>query len=149
MSKKHRLPKSPRAANSGPQQVTSMIESILGPDEADLNREIETICQLAARGESRVIGFDKLVLFSTTTRDAWMLDWEDQFATCLMMQGQPQPYEVGETDRQFAIKWEGRYLIDGSLFSYLEGTPPEQAGVFQSYPTRNIRDTIKRLQRGI
>ena len=89
-----------------------------------------------------------LVLFSTETRDAWMLDPDDEFALCLMKDGEPQPYEIGETDQRFAIQWTGHYRIEGALFTYIPNDTPTHARTIYGYPTEAIQRTIEGLRAG-
>ena len=146
MSKKKRRPKLLLAKQRSALSVT---ESVLVPAQANLGDEVDNICRLASRRECRVIGFSKLVFFSTATRDAWMLDWEDELAICLMKNGMPQPYELGETDRAFAIQWRGRYHIEGQLYTYIDNATPTHARVIHGYPTEAVLHTIERMNRGI
>jgi hypothetical protein len=111
-----------------------------------LRDEVEYICTLASEGESHVIGFSQLVFFSTATGDAWMLDWEDELAICLMKDGVQRPFEIGETDRQFAIQWQGRYHFEGELFVYIDNETPTHARAIVGYPTDAMRATIARLR---
>lgn len=129
--------------------TSSTTASVLPPGLVNLREEVDNICRLASRCECRVIGLGTLVFFSTTTRDAWLLDWEDELAICLMKDGIPQPYELGETDRAFAIQWRGRYHIEGGLFAYIDNATPTHARVIQGYPTEAILATIERMKRGI
>lgn len=114
-----------------------------------MQKEVDYILQRARAGDSRVVGFGQLLLFSTETRDAWMLDWEDEFAVCLMKDGIARPYELGETDGRFAIQWQGRYRIEGELFAYIDVETPAHARVIGGYPTRSIQKTIDRLRQGM
>jgi len=149
MSKKKRVPKFLQAMIAQRQpQFFSTTENVLVAAQANLHDEVQNICRLASAGECRVIGFNQLVFFSTPAGDAWMLDWEDELAICLMKDGVPQPYELGETDRRFAIQWQGRYHIVGGLFSYIDNPTPTHARVIGGYPTDAIRQTIERLRRG-
>jgi hypothetical protein len=150
MTKKMRLPKFLRALNARRQrQAASATLSVISPSATHLRDEVDSICKRASSGDSRVIGFDKLILFSTQTGDAWMLDWEDELATCLMKAGTPQPFEFGETDRQFTIQWQGRYHIAAGLFTYIDNQTPTHARVIGGYPTEAIRQTIDRFLPGI
>jgi len=149
MSKKKRVPTFARAKPVDQPPVSPMRESVLTAAQTNAGAEVDHICGLASRGESRVIGFSKLVLFSTATRDAWLLDWEDELAICLMKDGMPRPYVLGETDRAFAIQWRGRYHIEGELFAYIDNATPTHARVIQGYPTEAILATIERMKRGI
>ena len=149
MSKKKRIPKFLRAMNAKSQQAWSTTESVVAPTGTSLRDEVEYICGLASKDESRVIGFNQLVLFSTGTGDAWMLDWEDELAICLMKDGDRRPFEVGESDRQFAIHWQGRYHIEGEVFTYIDNENPIHARAIVGYPTDAISATIARLRQSV
>ena len=149
MSKKKRIPQFLRAMNAEREQAWSTTESVVAPTGTNLRDEVEYVCRLACKGESHVIGFNQLVFFSTATGDAWMLDWEDELAICLMQEGDRRPFEVGETDRRFAIHWEGRYHIEGELFAYLDNATPTHARTIAGYPTDAISATIARLRQSV
>src|SRR5215212_9910761 len=138
MKKKKRVPKSLQAMLARQPQSSTYTERVLSREEAKVQKEVDYILQRAAAGDSRVVGFGQLVFFSTHSRDAWMLDWEDEFAICLMRDGVARPYELGETDSRFAIRWQGRYHIEGELFSYIENETPANARVIDGYPTQVI-----------
>ena len=72
----------------------------------------------AADHDSRILTIGQLVLFSTETGDAWLLDPADQLAARLARDGQSEPIHIEETDTTFAIGWKGRYRIDGPAFVY-------------------------------
>jgi len=147
MSKKKRAPKFLRALMAKQQQhPCSITERVLSSGDASLQKEVDYILQRADAGDSRVVGFNQLVFFSTATCDAWMLDWQDELAICLMRDGVPQPYELGETDRAFTIQWTGRYHIQGELFSYIDNKTPTHARVIGGYPTNAIIQTIDHLR---
>jgi hypothetical protein len=55
----------------------------------------------------------QLILFSTKTGDAWLLDPADQLAARLAREGDSEPIPIEETDTTFAIGWKGRYRIEG------------------------------------
>ena len=135
MTKKRRVPKVLRAMRAGRQrQAVSTTESVVAPTGTDVRDEVESICKLASDGDSRVIGFNQLVFFSTRMRDAWVLDWEDELAICLMKDGVAQPINLGETEGQFAIEWQGHYHIGGGLFAYIDNKTPTHARVIDGYP---------------
>ncbi len=68
--------------------------------------------------QGRVVALGPLVFFSTATGNAWMLDMEDRFALCLMIEGTRGPVTVVETRENFAIEWEGTFRIDGDVMIY-------------------------------
>jgi hypothetical protein len=79
---------------------------------------VRRIQRLAAAHDSRVVTLGPLVLFSTVSGDAWMLDPADHLATPLAREGDPLPVHVEETDTTFAIGWSGHYRIDDAAFVY-------------------------------
>ena len=82
--------------------------------------EVRYIQRRAARYDERVITIGQLVLFSTETGDAWLLDPSDQLAARLARDGEPEPIHVEETDTTFAIDWKGHYRIEGAAFVYAD-----------------------------
>src|SRR5258706_4746480 len=83
-----------------------------------LANEVRYIQRRAADHDSRILTIGQLVLFSTETGDAWLLDPADQLAARLARQGESEPIHIEETDTTFAIGWKGRYRIDGPAFVY-------------------------------
>src|SRR5271169_2867921 len=71
--------------------------------------EVRYIQQCAADHDGRVVTVGQLVLFSTETGDAWLLDPADQLAARLARDGDPEPIHIEENDTTFAIGWKGRY----------------------------------------
>ncbi len=60
------------------------------------------------------------ILFSTETRDAWLLDPTDRLAAPLARDGDPEPIHIEESDAAFAIDCQGHYRIEGAAFVYVE-----------------------------
>ena len=83
-----------------------------------LTEEVRTIQQRAAERDGRIVSIGPLVLFSTQSGDAWLLDPADQLAARLAYDGDPLPVHIEETDRNYAIGWQGRYRIDAAAFVY-------------------------------
>ena len=65
--------------------------------------EIHYIQRRAAARDGR----DQLVLFSTETGDAWLLDPSDHVAARLARDGDPESIAFEETDTSFQIAWPG------------------------------------------
>jgi|SRR5882672_5121520 len=82
--------------------------------------EVRHIQRRAARCDGRVVTIGQLVLFSTETGDAWLLDPSDALAARLAHNGEPEPIHIEETDTTFAIGWKGHYRIEGPAFVYLD-----------------------------
>ena len=72
--------------------------------------EIGYIQDKAADHDGRIVTIAQLILFSTDTGDAWLLDVTDQLAARLARDGDPEPIYLEETDTSFAIEWKGQYL---------------------------------------
>ena len=72
----------------------------------------------AADYDGRIVTVGQLVLFSTETGDAWLLDPADRLAARLARDGKNEPIHIEETDTTFAIGWKGRYRLEGPAFVY-------------------------------
>jgi hypothetical protein len=82
--------------------------------------EIRHIQRRAARQDGRIVTVGQLILFSTQTGDAWLLDKEDGLATPLARDGDPELVHIEETDANFTIEWKGHYRIEGGAFFYVD-----------------------------
>jgi hypothetical protein len=104
--------------------------------KSDIHREIRYITQLAQGEDSRIVTVGNLVLFSTRTGDAWLLDPEDNFAVCLCRAGEPQPFRIIDAPDTFTIEWTATFAIEEAAFIVRE-----QSGrvvVIHGYPTVEI-----------
>jgi hypothetical protein len=82
--------------------------------------EVRYIQRRAADHDGRIVTLGQLILFSTETGDAWLLDPADRLAARLARDGESEPIHIEETDSTFAIGWKGRYRIEGAAFVYLD-----------------------------
>ena len=82
--------------------------------------EIGYIQDKAADHDGRIVTIGTLILFSTDTGDAWLLDVTDHLAARLARDGDPEPIYLEETDTSFAIEWKGHYRIEGPAFIYAD-----------------------------
>ena len=82
--------------------------------------EVRHIQRCAARRDGRIVTVGQLILFSTQSGDAWLLDKEDGLAAQLARDGDPEPIHIEETDANFSIEWKGRYRIEGAAFVYVD-----------------------------
>src|SRR3954447_13224538 len=64
--------------------------------------EIDYIRNRAAEYNGRLVTIGPLVLFSTETGDAWLLDPADHLAVRLARDGDPLPAHIEETETTFA-----------------------------------------------
>jgi len=99
--------------------------------------EVRYIQNKAADHDSRVVGFGQLVLFSTESGDAWLLDTTDQLAARVARDGDPEPIHLEESDTSFAVGWKGRYRIDGPAFIYTDRETGRVTSIL-GYPTQTI-----------
>ena len=106
--------------------------------------EVRYIQDKAFDHDSRVVRFGQLLLFSSDTGDAWLLDVGDQLAVRLARDGDPDPIHLEETDTTFAIGWKGRYRIDGSAFIYADRESGRMTTIL-GYPTQAIAQEISNI----
>jgi hypothetical protein len=99
--------------------------------------EVRYIQSKAAAHDGRVVTLGQLVLFSTDTGDAWLLDVSDQLAAPLARDGDPEPIHLEETDASFAIGWKGHYRIEGTAFIYADRDSGRVRAIL-GYPTQTI-----------
>ena len=99
--------------------------------------EIGYIQDKAADHDGRIVIIGQLLLFSTDTGDAWLLDKTDQLAARLARDGDPEPIYLEETDTCFAIEWKGRYRIQGPAFIYTDRNTGRVITIL-GYPTQKI-----------
>ena len=128
-------------ANTGTDQKS--IKRRAGKSRVDgkslrLADEVRSIQRRAANHDGRVVTIGQLVLFSTETGDAWLLDPADQFAAQLARDGDPEPVHITENDTIFAIGWKGRYGIEGDAFIYVDSDTGRVSTIL-GYPTDQLR----------
>jgi hypothetical protein len=102
-----------------------------------LAEEIEYIRSRAAEHDGRLVTVGPLVLFSTETGDAWLLDPADHLAARVARDGEPEHIHFEETDTNFAIGWKGNYQIDGDAFVFID-TDNARVTTILGYPTRRL-----------
>src|SRR6201989_3663876 len=67
--------------------------------------EVRYIQRRAADRAGRIVTIGQLVLFSTKTGDAWLLDPADQLAARLARDGEGEPTPLGGNDTPCAPRW--------------------------------------------
>jgi hypothetical protein len=102
--------------------------------------EIGYIQDKAADHHGRIVTIGQLILFSTDTGDAWLLDVSDHLAARLARDGDPEPIHLEETDTSFAIEWKGRYRIEGPAFIYADRDTGRVTTIL-GYPTQKLAHT--------
>lgn len=111
-----------------------------------LAEEVRSIQHRAAEHDGRIVSIGPLVLFSTETGDAWILDPADQLAVRLAYDGEALPVHIEETDTNYAIGWQGRYRIDGDAFVY-EDNESRRLVAIRGYPIQPLLRVISELDR--
>ena len=91
----------------------------------------------AANQHGRIVTVGELILFSTETGDAWLIDPADRLAARLARDGESEPIHIEETDTTFAIGWKGRYRIEGTAFVYADNDSGRVTTIL-GYPTGQL-----------
>ncbi len=99
--------------------------------------EIDYIQSRAAKHDGRCVTVGPLILFSTDTGDAWLLDAADHLAARLARDGDPEPLYFEETPTSFAIGWKGSYSIEGDAFVYIDRDSGRVVTIL-GYPTHRL-----------
>jgi hypothetical protein len=106
--------------------------------------EVRYIQRRAAQHDGRILTLGQLLLFSTETGDAWLLDPSDQLATPVARDGEILSVHIEETDTSFAIGWTGAYQIDGAAFVYWDKDSGNVRTIL-GYPTQRIIHEISNI----
>ena len=103
--------------------------------------EVRYIQRRAADCDGRVVTIGQLILLSSKTGDAWLLDPADQLAAALAREGESEPIHIEETDTTFAIGWKGRYRIEGPAFVYSDDDTGQVATIL-GYPPDKLTQAV-------
>ena len=105
-----------------------------------LANEVRYIQRRAAHRDGRIVAVGRLLLFSTDTGDAWLLDRTGQLAAPLARDGETEPVHIEETDTAFTIGWKGSYRLDGPAFIYSDRETGRVVTII-GYPTDKLTET--------
>ena len=105
--------------------------------------EVRYIQRRAAQDDSRIVSIGPLLLFSSETGDAWMLDPTDQLATPIAREHEALPVHIEDTETNFAVAWMGNYRIEGEVFIYRDKDSGNTRSIF-GYPTERIVQQISK-----
>ena len=111
-----------------------------------LTQEIRSIQQRAAQHDGRIVSIGPLVLFSTQTGDAWILDPVDQLAARLAYDGDPLAIYIEESNANYSIGWQGRYRIDANAFVYQDNESQRLSSI-TGYPIQLLLRMIAQVER--
>lgn len=106
-----------------------------------ISKEVRYIQHRAAEHNGRIVNIGPLVLFSTQTGDAWILDSADQLAARLAYDGDPIEIYIEETDTNYAIGWQGCYRIENDTFIYEDNNTGRLIAI-RGYPTQLLLRAI-------
>ena len=106
--------------------------------------EVRYIQGRAAKYDSRIVTIEQLLLFSSQTGDAWILDAGEHLAAPLARDGEPLTVDIKETDTSFLVQWMGSFRIEGNAFIY---RAKKRGGVrtILGYPTKVIAEQISNI----
>jgi hypothetical protein len=113
----------------------------IGGKDVHLAEEVRYIQRRASEQDSRIVTIGPLLLFSTDSGDAWILDPADRLATRVAEAGDPRPARIEETEKSFAVGWQGRYEILGAAFVFSDNESGRITTIL-GYPTRQIAGRI-------
>lgn len=103
----------------------------------NIKKEIDYIISRAKKEDSRKVQLGGLLLFSTRTGDAWILDIEDNLAICLMHGKEKQNYKIIDTPTQFGFDWDYKYFIDKDCFITIDKKGMERKTY--GYPVNDLK----------
>jgi SEC-C motif len=118
----------------------------LAAGEINFTLEAKRIQRLACSGQTHVVKLGEIVFFSTHTGDAWMLDWQDQYAVCLARDFETRPIPIKESAQRMLIEWNADYQIDGAAFTVIERNGSGRT--ILGYPTREIQRLVNEFPTG-
>jgi len=110
---------------------------MVAAEDFRLADEVRHMQRCAARHDGRIVTIGQLILFSTETGDAWLLDWEDGLAAPLAQDGEPEFIHIEETDASFTVDWKGHYRIEGAAFVFVDRKTRATRAIL-GYPTKKL-----------
>jgi hypothetical protein len=115
-------------------------QRLLPAEKINYTAEAELVQQRAAHGQPSAIRIGSIVLFSTATGDAWVIEAQTGAAARLARAGEAGPIPIVVTPGKFDIVWEARYHLDDENFTAIEddGNSETTSG----YPVALIRHLI-------
>ena len=103
-----------------------------------LAEEIDYIQARAAEHDGRLVSAGPLVLFSTETGDAWLLDPADHLAARIARDGDTEELYFEETDSSFAVGWKAITRSTVMPSSSSTATPPASPPSSAIPPTASL-----------
>ena len=116
------------------------VQRLLPAEMVDYAAEAKLVQQRASLGQPSAIRIGLIVLFSTATRDAWMIEVQTGSAARLACAGEIRPIPIEETSGKFEIAWDSRHRLDDDNFTVIENDGNTET--FSGYPVAQIRHLI-------
>ncbi|TAK32177.1 MAG: hypothetical protein EPO21_15670 [Chloroflexota bacterium] len=116
----------------------------MSQEQINISREADYIVKRAQKGASHILRLGALVLFSTQSGDAWLLDTEDALSLCLARSGERQVFTIIESRTNVSIEWAAHYRIEGEGFVVIEQSG--QVRTIFGYPIREILQTGRQAE---
>lgn len=117
------------------------LHKILSRDKVSIKWEANYIINRAFNHKTKIVSLMGLILFSTDTGDAWILDPKDGLSLCLVKNGEEKEFNINETASEFKIEWTSNYEIEGDKFIIYD--PSKQIKTIIGYPTKEIQEAIR------
>jgi hypothetical protein len=114
------------------------------PKDFNLADEVAYIQSQAADHVSRIVTIGPVVLFSTKSGDAWLLDPANHLATPLARDGEALPVSIVDVEKTFSVDWRGRYEITGNVFTFHDAKSGRVTALL-GYPTRSLTVQISNI----
>jgi hypothetical protein len=119
-------------------------QQLIVGEDFNLVDEVTYIQQRAANRVGRIVTIGPVLLFSTETGDAWLLDPADQLAAPIARDGAALPVSIEDTKKTFAIAWQGTYAIVGEAFMFHDAVSG-RVTTFIGYPTRQLNQQTSKM----
>jgi hypothetical protein len=106
--------------------------------------EVRYIQRRAANCDSRIVTIGQLILFSSETGDAWLLDAGDHLAAPLAKDGEPLLVDIEDSETSFSVHWTGSFRIEGDAFIYRPNKSRNLRTIL-GYPTGLLKRQISNI----
>lgn len=123
-------------------------QQLIAGEDFNLVDEVTYIQHRAADCVGRIVTIGPVLLFSTDTGDAWLLDPVDQLAAPIAREGAALSVSIEDTKRMFAIAWHGTYAIVGEAFIFHDAMSG-RVTTFVGYPTRQLNQQTAKILSGL
>jgi hypothetical protein len=120
-------------------------QQVIAGEDFNLVDEVSYIQQRAADRVGRIVTIGPVLLFSTETGDAWLLDPADQLAARIARDGVALPVSIEDTKNMFAIAWTGTYAILDEAFMFHDAVSG-RVTTFVGYPTRQLNQQTSTMR---